>query len=234
MHTSDTCTPPTDGASRDFEIHPVTLEFRSKDVDAAFRRAQMLSHMSFHIVVAGGATLLITLCAAMAYLTDISDGTRASTVGFMLSYMPFVLTKFPLIWWLARNDGTNIRHADSVLSLNLLCMVLSYAGFILRTPSNGGWIFFWSEDAVREPIADFAVFIMGCGFALQVMQSHFYSTFRLRLLLWSALFTVNFLAAPWSRMPKAVEFIATSTICMIAALLSHCLATSAVSNTRPS
>ena len=90
---------------------------------------------------------------------------------YVLGGLPFIVTKFPLFWWLTKDDGKNVKYATTVLSANLFCWTTTMgAVFSLRTRIGVG------SALGSAACAHFS----GASMVLFTLQSHFYVPPRLR------------------------------------------------------
>ena len=103
-----------DESAASFRIHPLTLQFADANEEARFRQVQMLSHLPLHFTLATSVIVLASIGSVMEpQLTDI-----------YLWWLPFIFTKYPLLWWLTRDGGKHAHHANLLLGTNMFCGVV--------------------------------------------------------------------------------------------------------------
>ena len=185
--------------SNSFRIHPLTLQFADADEEARFRKEQMLSHLPVHFTLATSAIVLALVGSVMEpQLTDV-----------YLWWLPFIVSKYPLLWWLTRDGGKNAQHASLVLGTNMFCFIASQVvrmHFFLRPEGRAG--------------GSVAGFINAAAYLVFTLQSHFYLPFRERWAMWCL-----FLAVKWNHprlldMPKRQEFALILLVAMIGVMIS--------------
>ena len=191
-----------DDSEEQLRIHPITLAFSDERVETDFRRQQIFNHFALHTVIA--TVVVCNILTAAALDPEVRDI-------LLLGYLPNVLMKYPLFWWVTRNNGARLHLAGVLLSGNLSCYAVADQLSVWWLAPNG--------RAGGAP----AALLFGISFVLLTFQSHFYMPFRVRWLMWCLITSKLVFNPGLLDMPKHVEIALLSAAFTWGALLAWCL-----------